>query len=195
MLDVPGAGVLFAGITVLGWGAVVLLAARRRNRMFATFAGILLGIHGLISAALWSDMAARGLGPVVLGLQVATFMQFAALTEPRLRSRGWRLLVAWPGLWWAGATFLALPWALATVVGLEPLGWWIPYLLGAFGLVQSLRNRDDVVDVVLDGRHVPSLQRHELGGARSSRPLRIVQISDPHLGPFMSVERLRSIAT
>jgi predicted MPP superfamily phosphohydrolase len=38
------------------------------------------------------------------------------------------------------------------------------------------------------------LQRASLSGERVERPLRIVQITDPHLGPFMSVERLRSIA-
>ena len=35
---------------------------------------------------------------------------------------------------------------------------------------------------------------HPSGNAREERPLRIVQITDPHLGPFMSVARLRRIA-
>jgi len=38
------------------------------------------------------------------------------------------------------------------------------------------------------------LQRHRAAGPAVARPLSIVQISDPHLGPFMSVTRLRRIA-
>jgi hypothetical protein len=40
---------------------------------------------------------------------------------------------------------------------------------------------------------VDGLRRHRAGNERDGRPLRIVQITDPHLGPFMSVARLRRI--
>jgi predicted MPP superfamily phosphohydrolase len=143
---------------------------------------------------LWPVFEARGLGLLALALQLATFVHFGALTFPGLRGWPWRILVSWPGLWWAGATFLALPWAVVSSLGATPLGWWLPYTVGLVGLVQSLRNRDAVVDLVLDGRPIDGLARHGHGSARSERPLRIVQITDPHLGPFMSVERLRGIA-
>ena len=38
-----------------------------------------------------------------------------------------------------------------------------------------------------------ALRRHGRGKHRVIRPLKLVQITDPHLGPFMSVERLRRI--
>jgi predicted MPP superfamily phosphohydrolase len=40
---------------------------------------------------------------------------------------------------------------------------------------------------------VGALRRHAIGKHRLARPLKLVQITDPHLGPFMSVERLRRI--
>src|SRR5262249_41106689 len=48
--------------------------------------------------------------------------------------------------------------------------------------------------IALDGRPAPRLSRHALGSGRVDRPLRVVQITDPHLGPFMSEGRLREIA-
>ena len=194
MLQSIGASGLFLALTLIGWVAVVMLAARRRGRAFATFGGVILGIHGLISVSLWPIFEARELGWVAFGLQLATFVQFGALTFPRLRAWPWRVLVAWPGLWWWGATFLALPWAVAMAFVDAPMGWWIPYGLSLIGVVQSLRNRDGNVHLVLDGQPIDGLVRHAHGNARSERPLRIVQISDPHLGPFMSVERLRRVA-
>ncbi len=195
MLASLGLADVFVPLTLLGWLAVVGLAARRSGRFFATFAGVMLGIHALVSVALWPHFYALGFGPLVLALQIVTFVQFAALTFPRLRNRAWRLLVSWPGLSWAAATFLALPWAIIAALGLTPRALALPYLLGAIGLVQSLRNRQRDVDLVLDREHVEGgPQRHPHGQARSTRPLRIVQITDPHLGPFMSVNRLRRIA-
>jgi predicted MPP superfamily phosphohydrolase len=61
------------------------------------------------------------------------------------------------------------------------------------GVVDSLAVREEEVNLVLDGAAVEGLQRAARGSARSPRPLRIVQITDPHLGPFMSVSRLRTI--
>lgn len=185
---------LFLATTVIGWVAVVLLAAARRGRAFAAFGGIMLGVHALVSVALWPHFAARDLGLLAFVLQLATFAHFSALTFPRLRAWPWRVLVSWPGLWWAGATFLAFPWAIASSIGATPIGWWLPYAIALVGLVQSLRNRGGVVDLVLDGQPIDGLVRHQHGSTRSERPLRIVQITDPHLGPFMSVERLRGIA-
>lgn len=200
MLEALEAESLFFVSTAVAWAAVVLLAAVRRGRGFAMISGIVLGVHGLVSVALWPHFAARGLGVLVLVPQLAMFVHFGSLTFPRLRGWPWRVLVSWPGLWWGGATFLAFPWAIASAFDLTPFGWWLPYALGLVGLVQSLRNRDATVDLVLDresiqpGQPGQGVARHPHGSARTDRPLRIVQITDPHLGPFMSVERLRSVA-
>jgi predicted MPP superfamily phosphohydrolase len=67
------------------------------------------------------------------------------------------------------------------------------------GVVQSLRSTEEQVQLlVADGEVVPELKRHSVLAARplagaEARPLSIIQITDPHLGPFMSVARLRGI--
>jgi predicted MPP superfamily phosphohydrolase len=84
-----------------------------------------------------------------------------------------------------------------TAVGLHPWGTWIPYVLAAVGMLQSLTTRREAIDLVVSGPGGPradKLAPHPRGSSRDERPLRIVQISDPHLGPFMSVRRLRAIA-
>jgi len=184
----------FALATAVAWIALVALAGVVRGRFFAVFTAIMFGVHGLISAALWPELAARGLAPVVVWLQVAAALHYASLNFPKLRSGPWRSLVTWPGLWWGAASFLALPWAIAAALDWTPHGLWLPYLVGFAGLVQSLRNRAATIDLVLDDEPVETLGRRAHGEARSARPLRIVQITDPHLGPFMSVERLRGVA-
>jgi len=183
MLFIPGASV-----------AVVVLAARLRGRGFALFIGVLLTLHGLGVAGLWSTWEAMGLMPLAAALQVTVYVHVLSLMMPALRPLPWRALVSWPSQWFVASSFMALPWALSAVVfGVAPL-WWLPYVAGLFGLGQSLYTRRDEVDLVLDGTDVPGLSRRAHGEGRVARPLRVVQISDPHLGPFMSVSRLQAIA-
>ena len=181
-------------VLVLGTLATVGVVAWRRGTPFAMFAGVLLTMHGLVAAGLWSTWAALGLLPFVVGLQVSLYAQMVALTFPSLRPLWWRMVVAWPSQWFLAATLLAIPWAIAAAVFGAAPGWWLAYLLGFVGLAQSLRNPRRDTDLVLDGTVVPGLVRRAGGDARVERPLRVVQISDPHLGPFMSVERLKGVA-
>jgi predicted MPP superfamily phosphohydrolase len=91
-------------------------------------------------------------------------------------------------------TLLALPWGVARAFGFQPWAPWFPYALGAVGLLQSLVTREEEKDLVIGGAtETARVAPHPDGDAREERPLRIVQISDPHIGPFMSVERLRRI--
>jgi predicted MPP superfamily phosphohydrolase len=94
-------------------------------------------------------------------------------------------------------SLLALPWAIAASAGATPYGWWIPFAIGLGGVWQSLHTREEVVDYHLRlGDDAGELRRfpEALAPARpSARPLTIVQITDPHLGPFMSEARLRRI--
>src|SRR5262249_42733703 len=126
-------------------------------------------------------------------LQAALFLHFALLARAQLRPLAYRVLVSVPGSWFLAGTFLAIPWALVAAFGGEPPGAWIPYAVALVGLVQSLAPRPEEIDIALDGRVVDSLRRHPRGDGRVERPLRIIQITDPHLGPFMSEERLRRI--
>jgi predicted MPP superfamily phosphohydrolase len=173
------------------WLVIVLAAGLRRNRFFAIFAGVLVGIHTLISCGL-----ARHVGPlfpVYAGLQAAVYAHFFLLSRPRMRPLAYRLFITFPASFFAASTLLALPWAIAAAFGFTPHGLWIPYALGFAGLAESLIMRREVVDLIVDRAHVEGLRRHPRGTPREGRPLRMVQITDPHLGPFMPVARLRAI--
>jgi predicted MPP superfamily phosphohydrolase len=112
-----------------------------------------------------------------------------------MRPLPWRALVSVPGMFFAAGSFLAMPWAVASALGFEPWVPWLPYAVALVGVVQSLTAREDEVDVRIDGTVAPHDRpvRHPKSAPSEGRPLRVVQISDPHLGPFMSVERLARI--
>ena len=79
----------------------------------------------------------------------------------------------------------------------------VPFLLSLFGLWQSLRHNPwQEVHCSLSDRpegkalvRVPSCTSAVKDAAAESHVLRIVQITDPHLGPFMSVSHLSKICT
>ena len=183
----------FPLLTLGGWLGVILAASLLRGRPFSIAAGILTGIYSLLALA----MAPYGLPlmPVFTALHVAVYINFAALGVPRMRPLAYRLLVSWPASFFVAGTLLALPWALARSFGFHPWAPWLPYALGAIGLFQSLTAREEEIDLVIgEPAFTTSVAPHARGSAREERPLRIVQITDPHLGPFMSVERLRRVA-
>jgi uncharacterized protein len=172
---------------------IVLAAKLRRGGLYARFAGVLLGIHTLISGALASHVGA--LFPAYVALQAALFVHFFFLSAPRMRPLWYRLLVSLPAQFFAAGTLLAFPWAVVVAFGVRPAGLWIPYVLAGFGVFQSFTLRREEVDVIVDRAPAGTLGRFPKAApaAGAGRPLRIVQITDPHLGPFMSVARLRAI--
>ena len=184
----------FSTLTLASW-ALVVLAALVRTRAFAVFVGVLVGIYSLIAVAMLPPP-----GPLQLcyaGLHVSVYVNFLALSRPRMRSLAYRLLVSWPSAFFTAGTLLALPWALARAFGFAPWLPELPYVLAAIGLVQSLTTRREEIDLVVagpQGERADGLTPFPHGTRRESRPLTVVQISDPHLGPFMSVARLRRIA-
>jgi predicted MPP superfamily phosphohydrolase len=180
-------------LTLAGWLAVVVVASLLRGRAYATMLAILVGLYSLL--ALSMAPLFRAALPVFVALHAAVFVNFAVLARPRMRPLLYRWLVSWPASFFVAGTLLALPWALARAFGFQPWAPWLPYALGAVGLLQSLTAREEEIDLVIGGsEHAPSVAPHPRGDARVQRPLRIVQITDPHIGPFMSVERLRRIA-
>lgn len=181
----------FAAASVLGWAAVVVAARVARGPMYARFGAVVLGIHTLLSSALVHAFGAAF--AVCCVLQIATYVHFFALIRPAMRPAWYRLLISLPASWFVAGTFLGLPWAVAFGLGFHPAWPWLPYGAALLGLFDSLFTREEVVDVVLDGATVPDLRRVARGTQRAPRPLRIVQITDPHLGPFMSVARLRRL--
>jgi predicted MPP superfamily phosphohydrolase len=181
----------FAALSVLGLLAVVTAAGVIRNRIYATFAAVVLGLHTLDSVLLAPRFAWAM--PVYAYLQAAVYVHFLSLVRPKLRPLAYRVFVSIPASWFAASTLLALPWALLTALGFHPWAPWLPHAIAFVGTLDTLMAREEEVHVVLDGAPVDGLRRTPRGNARSPRPLRIVQITDPHLGPFMSVERLRRI--
>jgi predicted MPP superfamily phosphohydrolase len=170
---------------------VALLASRLRGPLYGRFLAVLLGIHSLAAQGVLTH--AGSLWPVALYLHVTVYVHFALLIRPTLRGGLYRALVSVPGSWFFAASFLAIPWSIARAVGFDPWLPWLPWAVALLGLVDSLRATEDEVDLWLDRAHVPTLQRHRARGERDARPLRVVQITDPHIGPFMSVASLHAI--
>lgn len=188
---------LFALLSICAWILVVLLARRLRGPLFAAFAAVMLGIHTLSSIALFKPLSAAA--PLYVYFQTTAYLHFLSLLRARMRPFAWRALVSMPAMFFVAGTFLGVPWALAAALG-APLPWpLLPYALAFLGVVQSLWTRPEVVDIVLDGHQAdpgrvrPHRPHRPPGRPVLERPLHVVQISDPHLGPFMSVGRLRRI--
>ncbi len=189
----------FAAITLFGW-LLVVGAAALRSKAFAAFVGVLVGIYSLVALGLRPAFASLGRYEVVpMVLHATVYLNFALLSRPRMRPFVYRLLISWPSAFFSAGTLFGMPWAVAYALGFHPWAPWLPYVAATIGMLQSLTTSKSVVDLVArgpEGERVPGLVPHASGAkndAKSKRPLRIVQISDPHLGPFMSVARLKRI--
>lgn len=184
----------FGASSALGMAVVVVAAALGRGRSYAIFRGFMLCIHCLIASAIFPHVG--GFSPLFLVLHACVFVQALLLVRPRLRSPVYRLLLNWPESVFHAGTLLALPWAVAAALGAEPRGWWVPYLLALVGLVQTLLPRKVEFRQLVVGKveAVESLRRVSTTPEQvEQRPLRLAQLTDTHLGPFMSVGRLRKI--
>ncbi len=186
----------FSTLTLGGWLLVVGCALAMRGRQFAMFVGILVGVYGLLALSMVPAYAP--LQWVFAAFHVTVYVNYAMLARPRMRSLPYRLLITWPSSIMTAGTLLALPWGVAVAFGFHPWAPWLPYVLGVIGIAQSFTTRREEVDLVVAGPTGPRtevLAPHPHGEHRQQRPLRIVQITDPHLGPFMSVARLHAIAS
>jgi predicted MPP superfamily phosphohydrolase len=182
----------FALASWAAWLVVVAAGWGLRSRAYAIYRGVTLGLQVLISSALLPYFA-RAL-PLFAYLQAAVFVSSLVLIRPKLRGLPYRALVSIPAAFFGAGTLLAWPWAIVAAFGVTPHGAFLPYLLAGIGIVQSLVAREEAIDVVVaDGENVEGLKRHAPSALRVARPLKVLQITDPHLGPFMSVARLRRI--
>src|ERR1035438_1055970 len=147
----------FAALTCFGWLAVVVTAVIVRNRQFATFLGVLLGIYSLIVVAI-APAFSRVL-PLFAALDVIVFVNFVALSRPRMRPFLYRILISWPASLFAAGTLLAMPWGVLMALGFHPWAPWLPYVLAAFGVFQSLFTRPEEIDLVVDGPDGPRIDQ------------------------------------
>jgi len=190
----------FTLASVLG-GLVVLIGMVLRGAgRFAVFVAILYSIHTAVAASLVPLLGSAE--PVAWVLQALTVLHLATMKSPRLRPPAYQVLVAWPGSAFLVGTFFALPLLPALWIESGTPALLLPFLVAAGGIVWSVVPRQETVTLDLRvpapgrrvQRHNTMLQRRPgLDAARTAGALRIVQISDPHLGPFMSVHRLSRI--
>jgi len=142
----------------------------------------------------------------------AACVHLVGLVRARLRPRAFRWLVSRPGMAFIATGALTGLWLLVllpvrgvlTLAGadgvLAALRWLdlFPLLVGAGSVLTSMRTVEEVVRIPLDGVEHPPLTRLTVERRRraapvvvTSRPLRLVQIADPHLGPWQPVHRLQ----
>ncbi|NOY92150.1 MAG: phosphodiesterase [Deltaproteobacteria bacterium] len=168
-----------------------------RGRFYAIFALVLLSLESFVGAQLIPRFleVSPWLYGAALYLHASVYVHLASLLFAKLRPLAWRALVSIPAHFMFGASALAFPWAVGQALGAEPGYLWAPYALALLGVVHSLTSRRSLVDLRLDELDIGErVRRYPLGEASAERPLRLVQITDPHLGPWMSVARLKRIA-
>jgi predicted MPP superfamily phosphohydrolase len=184
---------VFAVASFAGWLILVANALLSRGRLFAMFVAVFVAVYGLAATAVAPVMRGTPIWPVFVGLHAVVYVHLFLLARPVMRPLWYRLLISIPASYFLAGTLLSLPWGIAAALGLHVPGPYIPYVLGLVGVWQSLTARWEDIHLILDDIEVPGVLRHRPQGERVERPLRVVQISDPHLGPFMSVERLADI--
>ncbi|MBW2363392.1 MAG: metallophosphoesterase [Deltaproteobacteria bacterium] len=199
--------------------AVPLAALRLRGRTYAIFSGVILlfALPPALIVEYWlTRVAPAPLAPWIaaaFAYSVATAgVHLASLTAARLRARPFRALVSVPGQIYVAAGMMCLPWLLILLpflllcwlldwpTGIMLLGWLsaAPFGLGLLSILTSYRPSFEVVRFELanegpeEFRRMPVTRHRGLEAAPlAERPLRIVQITDPHLGPWQSVDALR----
>src|SRR5262245_55261238 len=218
MLVSPPAWLLPVLALVVGVG-IPAWAARARGRTYGIFAAVVLGFSFPAGVALGIRLQAllgTVLGPAVGWLfayaLAVTGIHFASLVRARLRTRAFRWAVSVPAQAFIALGALSLPflvalapvriglWAIDAAGALATLKWLdlAPIAVIGFSVATSLRPRREIVRVTLGGAEPETLTRLpvERRGwgeehASEARPLRIVQITDPHLGPWAPIHRLR----
>lgn len=203
---------------VVGVG-IPMWASRARGRTYGIFAAVVLAVSFPAGVALGIRLQAL-LGPVVgpaVGWLFAyafavTGVHFASLVKARLRTRAFRWAVSVPAQAFIALGALSLPfllalapvrislWAVDAAGLLSALHWLdlVPIAVIGLSVATSLRPRREIVRVTLGGPEPETLtrlpvERRGWGEAHPEqvRPLRIVQITDPHLGPWAPIHRLR----
>lgn len=178
--------------SVAGLGVVAFAAYRAGGRPFMGFVTTIFGVHTLASVGVASIAPTLAMPAIVYG-QSSLLVHLLTIRRGVMPSWPWRALVTWPASVFMAGTFLAIPWAVVGTLWPHVPGLWLPYALAAAGALQAVMLRPEDVHITLDGKELPSLQRVAPARPGASQGLRVVQITDPHLGSFMSVERLRAV--
>ena len=199
--------------------AVPAYAWAVRGRPYGIFAFVILiiALPGALAVhARLSDWVPADLRPWIAVASAYGLLAAAAhlthLVRARLRPAVFRILVSIPGMVFIAVGALSGLWLLALLPvrgvlwitgaggALASLRWLdlVPVVVGALSVVTSLRAVEEVVRVPLAHSGPDEVTRLPVERYRwrrpaplAHRPLRIVQIADPHLGPWRPVSRLR----
>jgi predicted MPP superfamily phosphohydrolase len=207
---------LVAAATLLG---VPAYAWRVRGRSYATFGFVILAIAvpGAVMMnarlrVLFGPAAAPWIDVAFIYSMAAAALHLIGLVRPRLRRAPFRYGISIPGMAFIAGGALSGLWLLVMLPlrgGLLLLGYertlaalaWldlVPIAIAAASVLTSSRLVDEVVRVVVADDGPPEVTRMPVERYRRrtpqplpERPLRIVQIADPHLGPWQPVKKLR----
>ena len=208
---------VLALVTLVG---VPLYSGRARGRRYAVFGLVVLAfslpgavaMHGRLAS--WADPTLRPWLDLAFAYSMAASGgHLVSLVRARLRHGVFRLFVSIPGQAFlamgalSGVWLLALfpiraaLWGLGAEGPLEVLRWLdpIPPIVALISIFTSLRPVRELVRVQLshDGPDevsrvpVERYRRLRRPAALERRPLRVVQITDPHLGPWQPIAKLR----
>ena len=198
--------------------ALPLYAWRARGRTFATYSAILVVIAFPAASALGvrldtlaAEHGVGGVGWLFLYAIGASGVHLSLLVRARMRNRFYRYAVSVPGQALVALGTLCVPY-FAVVLPITGLLYWagasgalsalrwldlLPVAIVTASLATSMRLRREIVRIELGGDEPETLSRLSVKRHRrnapplAERPLRIVQITDPHLGPWQPVHRLR----
>jgi predicted MPP superfamily phosphohydrolase len=205
---------LLLGVPAYAW----IVSGRR---VYATWGFIILALS-LPGSLVMHERLATWVSPAVrpwldaafvYGL-LATGAHLTHLVRARLRHGAFRVLVSIPGMVCVAVGALSGLWLLALLPvravlwlaglddGLLALRWLdlIPIAVGVASVITSLRTVEEIVRVPL-ARSGPSevtrvpveRYRRRRPEPLARRPLRLVQIADPHLGPWRPERQLRRV--
>lgn len=207
---------LLATATLLG---VPAYAWRVRGREYATFGFVvlLIALPGAVAMhsrlrVLFGPAPAPWIDLAFVYSMAAASLHLIGLVRPRLRTAAFRYGISIPGMAFIAGGALSSVWLLALVPvrgallalgygrALDALAWLdlVPVAVAAVSVLTSSRLVDEIVRVAVaeDGpsevTRVPvERYRRRTPAPLPARPLRIVQIADPHLGPWQPVKKLR----
>lgn len=210
---------LFPALAVAVWIGVPTYAALARGRFYAIFSLVLLTFA--LPAALILHARLREIVPEILSTPIdiafaysmaAAGIQFAHLVRARMRTSLFRWAISVPGQTFIAAGMLAGPWLLILLpfrLAFDAFGWtailglWtlleaLPLVVALASILTSVSARPETVRFALSDqgpermRRIPVERIHgDVPTPPVQRPLRIVQLTDTHLGPWQSVSRLR----
>jgi predicted MPP superfamily phosphohydrolase len=209
----------FRGLALAIWLGLPLISTLSRGRRYGMFSLVTLTLSipgGIALHARLLELASPGVATAVavafVWAIVATGLHLAGMNRARLRSWPYRIGVSVVGQAYTAGGLLAGLWLLALSPLRGTLGWleydtaleslrWldlIPVAIALASVRTSTRLAPEVVRVPLAEHGPEEVERVAVKRYRrrepqplEQRPLRIVQITDPHLGPWQPIAKLR----